>query len=38
MIKVRFMSRLLNKEVIKDFDNYQEAEEFAVKTKGIIVA
>lgn len=37
-MKVRFMSRLLDKEVIKEFSNYQEAKEFAIRVNGIIVA
>ena len=37
MIKVKFWSKLLDKEVTKTFDTYEEAEAFARKTKGIIV-
>lgn len=37
MIKVRFISELLNKEVIKEFDDSQEAIAFAIHVNGIIV-
>lgn len=37
MFKVKFWSELLDKVVVKTFDSYIEAAEFARKTRGIIV-
>ena len=38
MIKVKFWSKLLNKEVVKTFSNAEEATAFAVEKNGIIIA
>lgn len=38
MIKVIFYSELLEKYVTKPFDDAEEAQEFAIRKRGIIVA
>ena len=35
--EVRFFSELLNKEVIKEFDNLKAAVDFAQVVKGILI-
>ena len=37
MIRVRFWSILLDKEVIQTFSNYEDAKKFADKYNGILV-
>lgn len=36
-MKVRFISELLDREVVKEFDDSQEAIAFAIRVNGIIV-
>lgn len=36
MYKVKFLSIILNKYIVKEFDNYDEAKNFAIKQNGII--
>ena len=37
-VAVRFFSELLNKEIIKEFNDYGDAVRFAKEVNGIVVA